>query len=203
MNEFFRSWRRKIGCVTLVMACVVMGWRFRSDVRPDFVAIPFDINFLGRTLEGLGTEKGSLVVYVQGRVNHLADGAYPEIVPPADSDSTTPDQSSTDQEAESQNVPLPPVEAKSIVIEWLRAEPRRLDPPSEIDLSRQGVWLSMSAESLEPVRSRHTYITCYFPEPEPLFTFDLGWIVLPLTLLSAYLLLVPVRKQPVAASAGA
>jgi hypothetical protein len=30
MREFFRGWRRKVGCVTLVMACVVMGLWIRG-----------------------------------------------------------------------------------------------------------------------------------------------------------------------------
>jgi hypothetical protein len=30
MREFFRGWRRKVGCMTLVMACVVMGGWLRS-----------------------------------------------------------------------------------------------------------------------------------------------------------------------------
>ena len=30
MGELFKGWRRKLGCVTLVMACAMMGMWFRS-----------------------------------------------------------------------------------------------------------------------------------------------------------------------------
>jgi hypothetical protein len=30
MREFFRGWRRKVGCVTLVMTCALMGLWMRS-----------------------------------------------------------------------------------------------------------------------------------------------------------------------------
>lgn len=39
MREFFRGWRRKAGCVTLVMACVVMGGWGRSMVILDEVTL--------------------------------------------------------------------------------------------------------------------------------------------------------------------
>ena len=39
MGEFFRGWRRKIGCVTLVMAALIMvGW-LRSMMRKDIVEL--------------------------------------------------------------------------------------------------------------------------------------------------------------------
>ena len=38
MDEFFRGWRRKIGVLTLVMACVFMvGW-VRSEAMFDMIA---------------------------------------------------------------------------------------------------------------------------------------------------------------------
>lgn len=37
MREFFKGWRRKAGCVTLVMACVLMSVWFRSLVFFDYV----------------------------------------------------------------------------------------------------------------------------------------------------------------------
>lgn len=40
MREFFRGWRRKAGCVTLVMACVVAGMWMRSQERFDLLTIP-------------------------------------------------------------------------------------------------------------------------------------------------------------------
>lgn len=35
MREFFRGWRRKVGCVALVMACIVVGMWIRSSVFYD------------------------------------------------------------------------------------------------------------------------------------------------------------------------
>jgi hypothetical protein len=35
MREFFRGWRRKVGCVSLVMACAVMGMWARSFGKID------------------------------------------------------------------------------------------------------------------------------------------------------------------------
>ena len=39
MHDFFRGWRRKVGCVTLVMACVVAGLWVRSQFYRDFVGL--------------------------------------------------------------------------------------------------------------------------------------------------------------------
>ena len=40
MREFFRGWRRKLGCVTLVMACALMGLWVRSLKLWDFYSFP-------------------------------------------------------------------------------------------------------------------------------------------------------------------
>ena len=37
MREFFRGWRRKVGCVALVMACVIMGLWFRTHFVEDVI----------------------------------------------------------------------------------------------------------------------------------------------------------------------
>jgi hypothetical protein len=41
MREFFRGWRRKAGCVALVMACALMGLWMRSTVTFDSVFFYF------------------------------------------------------------------------------------------------------------------------------------------------------------------
>ncbi len=41
MREVFHGWRRKLGCVTLVMALVVYGAWMRSRVRHDLVILPW------------------------------------------------------------------------------------------------------------------------------------------------------------------
>lgn len=41
MREFFRGWRRKMGCVTLVMACALMGLWLRSGVIDDLISFEY------------------------------------------------------------------------------------------------------------------------------------------------------------------
>lgn len=41
MREFFRGWHQKMGCVTLVMACVLMGaWARSFAVRDQIITLP-------------------------------------------------------------------------------------------------------------------------------------------------------------------
>lgn len=40
MRGFFRGWRRKLGCVTLLLACVVTGWWIRSFYICDDIRVP-------------------------------------------------------------------------------------------------------------------------------------------------------------------
>lgn len=39
MREFFRGWQRKMGAVTLLMACVLLGVWLRSEIRYDSIAL--------------------------------------------------------------------------------------------------------------------------------------------------------------------
>ncbi len=39
MGNFFHGWRRKVGTLTLLLACVVMGGRFRSSAIQDTITI--------------------------------------------------------------------------------------------------------------------------------------------------------------------
>ena len=39
MREFFRGWRRKVGCVTLSLACMAMGAWIRSLVVKDEISV--------------------------------------------------------------------------------------------------------------------------------------------------------------------
>lgn len=55
MREFFRGWRRKTGCVTLVVACLLMvGW-MRSRANLDTVSVP-----IFNRLHLLGSVNGEL-----------------------------------------------------------------------------------------------------------------------------------------------
>jgi len=55
MGEFFKGWRRKIGVLTLVMACVMMGAWVRSFGRMELIHI-----CPGRSLVIIGSRNGSL-----------------------------------------------------------------------------------------------------------------------------------------------
>lgn len=57
MREFFRGWRRKVGCLLLVMACLFMGLRVRSRFYEDdlrFRMSPHSIQILQLFQKGLG-----------------------------------------------------------------------------------------------------------------------------------------------------
>lgn len=57
MRDFFRGWRRKIGCVTLVMACMLMGLWMRSDTTMDQLSYsPYS------------------VISIRGRIAAICDG---------------------------------------------------------------------------------------------------------------------------------
>ncbi len=43
MREFFRGWRRKVGCVTLVMACGLMGLWIRSGLMAEEFETPIPL----------------------------------------------------------------------------------------------------------------------------------------------------------------
>ena len=55
MSEFFKPWRRKVGCVTLAMACVFMAGWVRSRTANDYVLIPTNSAgyFVGADSHGL------------------------------------------------------------------------------------------------------------------------------------------------------
>ena len=55
MREFFRGWRRKIGAVTLVMACGIMGMWVRSVQNHDYVRFAVRANVTERVVSLGGT----------------------------------------------------------------------------------------------------------------------------------------------------
>ena len=66
MGNFFRGWRRKLGVVTLLLACVAMGGWVRSLVIKDRIDF---CNFTGfakqdNRLAGLATDRQSLIILV-------------------------------------------------------------------------------------------------------------------------------------------
>ena len=40
MRDFFKGWRRKVGCITLVMACLLISGWLRSLQSLEFVEFP-------------------------------------------------------------------------------------------------------------------------------------------------------------------
>lgn len=56
MRTFFQSWRRKLGCVTLVMALAVTGMWMRSRVYGDFLTL----KTVGSSSQFLGSFQGDL-----------------------------------------------------------------------------------------------------------------------------------------------
>jgi hypothetical protein len=56
MHTFFSGWRRKVGCVTLVMACVLTGLRTRSSFAVDHIAFT-----LGRKTHLAGSMPGRMI----------------------------------------------------------------------------------------------------------------------------------------------
>jgi hypothetical protein len=70
MSDFFREWRRKIGCVTLLTACLFMSGWVRSQSREDTVRIhrsPQFVHFVRSDLVGLNWIKAS---NIGGFLNH-------------------------------------------------------------------------------------------------------------------------------------
>jgi hypothetical protein len=60
MREFFRGWRRKAGCVALVMACALMGAWIRSRAISDRIVIRrygHITEYLVSELSGFGWKK--------------------------------------------------------------------------------------------------------------------------------------------------
>jgi hypothetical protein len=48
MRSFFKGWRRKVGCLLLLLACVVMAFWMRSRITKDFWTIRTDKKTLDR-----------------------------------------------------------------------------------------------------------------------------------------------------------
>ena len=63
MGDFFHGWRRKFGCMTLMLSAMFMcGW-MRSLVVDDFIEFPITADTDNETLSGLATQKQALILY--------------------------------------------------------------------------------------------------------------------------------------------
>ena len=73
MRDFFRGWRRKIGVVTLVMACLfLLGW-VRSLTHFEGVSLPF-----GRKPNHFFVSWDSSLVWLKEYIGGMGPGLYPE-----------------------------------------------------------------------------------------------------------------------------
>ena len=84
MREFFEGWRRKVGCVTLVMACVFAAGWVRSFRVEDGISFPTGDPNIG-ALVSVNGEIGLIQWYDDD--NLWPDGAVPQVAstpfPPA------------------------------------------------------------------------------------------------------------------------
>lgn len=168
MRAFFHGWRRKVGCVTLVMALVfVAGW-IRSFVVDDFIATPFKFNIGNWSIAGIATENQSLVLYADSLSEPDLEPGLP-VTALANADSKIPDAEFAPQETE-------PADALSASSES--------EPVEEWSVVSEGGSLT----------SFTTVITCTFPSPVPLVRIPFYYVAIPLTLLSAYLILWPGQR---------
>jgi hypothetical protein len=165
MREFFHGWRRKAGIATLLVALLFMAGWIRSFVVEDYFALPFEFEIGGRTLVGLAAENQSLVFYADALESESDLEPDPVDTPLADTGATIPDAGPARQEDEPADALSVISEAESVADEWVQV----------------GGPISVSSQSIT--------ITCMFPLPVPLVSVHFGWIVLPLTLLSGWLIL--------------
>ena len=151
MGEFFKSWRRKAGCVTLVMACLFMAGWVRSKLKYDLIVLPCG-------------NSSYRVALMFGRFRFLR--ATPSALPPS---WVSKDVSHISyQEAEEWFVDMDGerMEWKNMTVEW------------------QWSWGMFSFGAGTRLHER-----------VELYTFPYWSVVIPLTLLSAYLILWKPRKR--------
>ena len=160
MSGFFNGWRRKWGILTLAIALLfAVGWA-RSLVVDEFIDFPFDDD----SLSGLETQDQSLAVYWFSRAQETDTERPSSSTEPTSDVSTNPDTEPTPTAIE---VAIPTFDAP------------------EADGSTDE-WIVVGSGS---IRSHTTVISCSFPSPEPRFRIPFSLIVIPLTLLSAWLLI--------------
>jgi hypothetical protein len=83
MGELFRRWRRKTGCMTLVLACVAMGGWVRSQNHLDHVSLNLDdetIHAFNSTPFGIEwmKQRSTGVQWFTGRIRASSNRSTPE-----------------------------------------------------------------------------------------------------------------------------
>ncbi|MDB5346658.1 MAG: hypothetical protein JWP89_5035 [Schlesneria sp.] len=171
MFEFFYGWRRKMGTATLLIALLFMGGWIRSFVVDDYIAFPFlfCVEAGSWSLDGLASKNESLVLYAYVLPPIYELGPDSEEIPLASSGSTIPAAEPALKEHEPADALSACSESEAAADEWTIV--------GESAVSCQAIIIGC----------------CIFP-PEPVVTLPFCWIVMPLTLLSAYLLLWNPRK---------
>jgi len=172
MDSFFHGWRRKVGCTLLVISLLFMIAWIRSFVVDDFVAFPFEIETRHWSLVGLAGESQSVVLY--GYWMEPTPEHDPIEIPLASSVTTIPDAQPEMHELDPADALSATVDAESLSDEWIVA----------------GGGIS--------IRSHTTTISCSLRAPVPLVIIPFRWFVIPLTLVSAFLILWKPRKRETA-----
>ena len=186
MGEVFRGWRRKWGVAVLALALVFAGGWVRSFVVEDFIEFPFVDSSVDRALSGLATEEQMLVLYVFSKDTDLNLEPDRTGVPLAN-----------DVVANSDPEPEPMTNVLSDAV--MPAAPphadgsREFEPadalfPASASESAEDEWITVGGSA--SVSTHATIISCSFGRPQtPLVRIPFWSIVIPLTLLAAWLLL--------------
>lgn len=173
---------------------LTVGW-MRSVVVDDIIELHFEYDIGNWSLVGLGTENQSLVLY--GFHKETDPELEPDLteVSRASSGSEISDTEPSPKEAKTAGAP-----SNSVV------SAAQLDPKSSQE-SEPADALSASFESESvngwsgTISSQQTFISCTFPSPLPLVTISFSFVAIPLTLLSACLILWKPRKRKVESDA--
>lgn len=186
MGEVFRGWRRKWGVAVLALALAFAGGWVRSFVVEDFIDFPFvDSNDDG-SLSGLATEDQMLVLYVFSKDTDLDLEPDPTGIPlandvAANSDPRPGPMANVLSDAEK---PAAPTHADGS----REFEPADALFPASASESAVDEWITVG-ESVS-IKGHTTMISCSFGRSQtPLVRIPFWSIVIPLTLLAAWLLL--------------
>jgi hypothetical protein len=167
MREFFHGRRRKLGTATLLIALLFVGGWIRSFVVNDYIIIPRGVEIGDRFLGALGTEDQSLVLYGHRMPIVIEPEPDPEEIRQASCGSTISATEPARQESE-------PADA-------LLVSTGSEDATDELIF-------------LEGTSIRFPIISGWGSGHGPVVKIPFSWIVMPLTLLSVYLLLWNPRK---------
>lgn len=186
MGEVFRGWRRKWGVAVLALALAFAGGWVRSFVVEDFIDFPFVDSSDEGSLSGLATEEQMLVLYAFSKDTDLDLEPDPTGVPltnvvAANSDPEPEPMANALSDAEK---PAAPTHADGSR-EFEPADALFPATPSE---SAGDEWITIGGSG--SVRTFRIVSSCFSGRSQtPLVRIPFWSIVIPLTLLAAWLLL--------------